>query len=188
MPRLPPADPAADPELAEVLARVSSTRGVVSNVIRSLAHAPRGLRAFSELGEYGRYGTALTDLQREIVILTVGRDIAYAWAHHAPLGLQAGLTDEQLAAIRGGRTPAGLPPAEAALADYAREFAAMKGVADSVFARMQAHYTPRQITDVSLLCGYYMALGAVIIAFEVPPDAAELIARGAVAARTRAER
>jgi len=185
MPRLPEVDPDRSPPVRDAYERIMATRGVVSNVMRALAHAPDGLRKFSELGEYVRYGTELTDLQREIVILTVGRAIPYAWAHHSVLGRQAGLTDGQLDAIKEGRQLEGLASAESALADFARSFASFGGVPDPVFGRLAASFSPRQITDAALLAAYYIGLGAVIIGLDVPPDPPAAVSQGAAAAQAR---
>src|SRR6478672_3110225 len=105
MARLPPLDEDADPELASVFAEIAGSRGWVSNVMRALAHAPEGLRRFASLGDYARYRSGLSDRQREIVILITGRNVGYAWTHHAPLGRQAGLSDSEVDAIGAGRVP-----------------------------------------------------------------------------------
>ena len=86
---------AGEPEDAEtraVFERIAASRGWVSNAMRALSAAPEGLKVFSAVGHYGRYGTALSEIQRELTILIVARSVPYAWAHHVPLGLQAGLT------------------------------------------------------------------------------------------------
>lgn len=173
--RLPDADPTQSPELEAAFTEFRRTRGIVSNVMKSFAHAPAGLRAIVELGGYCRYGTALTELQKEIVILTTGRGIAYAWHHHAPLGRKAGLTEAQLDAIEAGRTPPGLPEAEAALADYVLAYAALKGVPRAVFDRLLQHFTPRQLTDVNIIAGYYLMVAASMIGMEVEPDPTDTI-------------
>lgn len=179
MSRLPEADVSQTPELAESFRRIEETRGFVSNVLRSLAHAPEALALFSALGQYGRYGNALNDRERELAILITGRGIAYARAHHQPLGLQAGLSQAQLDAIEASRVPEGLSPAETALARYAFAYTAMRGVDDALFAELSRHYSPRQIVDLGMLCGYYMALGANIIALKIEPEGPDMVAFGA---------
>ncbi|WP_372624695.1 carboxymuconolactone decarboxylase family protein [Falsiroseomonas sp.] len=176
--RLPEADPDTSPELAAAFAAFRRTRGVVSNVMKSFAHAPAGLAAIVELGSYCRYGTELTELQRELVILITGRGVAYAWHHHAPLGQQAGLSEPQLQALREGRTPEGLSATDAAICDYAFAYAALKGVPEPVFARLAALLTPRQITDINIIAGYYLCIASSIIAMEVQPDSPGVVEAG----------
>jgi 4-carboxymuconolactone decarboxylase len=172
--RLPDADPATSPELAEAYAKFAGTRGFVSNVMKSFAHAPAGLSAIVDLGSYCRYGTELTELQKELAILITGRGVAYAWHHHAPLGRAAGLTEAQLATLREGHVPEGLDEKDAALCEYVLAYAALKGVPQPVFARMAALFTPRQLTDVNIIAGYYLCVASSIIAMEVQPEPPQL--------------
>ena len=176
--RLPDADPTASPELAAAFAEFRRTRGIVSNVMKSFAHAPKGLGALVDLGSYVRYGTELTELQKELVILITGRGVAYAWHHHAPLGVQAGLSETQLDALREGRTPAGLSETDSAICDYVFAYASLKGVPDAVFARLAAQLTPRQITDVNITSGYYLCIASSIIAMQVQPDPPKVLEAG----------
>lgn len=173
---LPPVDPATNPEAAAIFARVKASRGWVSNAMKSMAHAPEGLAVFSVLGHYGRYGTALTEVQRELVILLVGRGVPYAWAHHAPLGLQAGLTEAQVAAIKEGCVPDDLPAADRAVGAYVLSVLAGKGTAPELAAELTRHLTPRQVTDVTLLTTYYLALGTGITALGIEVEPPEVLA------------
>jgi 4-carboxymuconolactone decarboxylase len=173
--RLPEADPAQSAELEAAYGAFRSTRGIVSNVMKSFGHAPAGLAAIAELGRYCRYGTDLTELQKELVILITGRGVAYAWHHHAPLGRQAGLTDAQLEALRAGRRPEGLAEADAAICDYILAYASLKGVPDPVFARLASLLTPRQITDINIISGYYLCIASSIIGMEVQPDPPQVL-------------
>lgn len=168
--RLPDADPAKSEKLAAAYAEFMRTRGIVSNVMKSFAHAPEGLSAIVDLGTYCRYGTALTEQQKELVILITGRGVAYAWHHHGPLALKIGLTQAQLDALQSGQVPSGLPEADAAICDYVFAYASLKGVPQAVFDRLSALLTPRQITDVNIISGYYLCIASSIIAMEVQPD------------------
>jgi hypothetical protein len=52
-------------------------------------------------------------------------------------------------------------------------FTTLGGVDETVFEDLKRHFTPRQIVDISLTSGYYLALGACLIAFDVelePPE------------------
>lgn len=172
--RLPDADPDESPELAAAFAEFRRTRGIVSNVMKSFAHAPRGLAAIVALGGYCRYQTELSERQREMVILITGRGVDYAWDHHAPLGLKAGLSEAELGAIRAGQVPQGLPDHDQALAEYVFAYAALAGVPAPVFDRLRAHFSPRQITDINIISGYYLMIAASIIGMEVTLDPASV--------------
>ena len=168
--RLPEADPAQSPELEAAYTEFRRTRGIVSNLMKSFSHAPGGLRAIVELGTYCRYGTQLTELQKELVILLAGRGIPYAWHHHAPLGRKAGLSEPQMDAIAAGTVPSGLDDADAALAAYVLAYTTLKGVPQPVFDRMVAQFSSRQITDVNIIAGYYLMVAASMVGMEIVPD------------------
>jgi len=172
MSRLPPVDEAATQRL---FGEITRSRGWVSNLLRALAHSPEGLACLQQVGHFGRYQTELTERERELAIMITGRGVPYAWTHHAPLGRQVGITDEQAAAIKASRLPEGLSSAEAALAAYCFEFTGLAGVSDTCMAELQKHYSYRQVTDISILCAYYMAMGAIIIGLQVEPEPPEIL-------------
>jgi len=144
--------------------------------MRAFAHAPEGLNVFSAVGHYGRYGTALTEVQRELTILIVGRTVPYAWAHHVPLGLQAGISQGQIDALAAGKVPEDLPEADRALCAYVFAFLAGKGTPAAMAEALRASFTPRQITDITLLAAYYLALGTSILALGVEVEPPEILA------------
>lgn len=171
MPRLPDVDEKA-PEVAAVFAEIAGSRGWVSNALRSMAHAPEGLRRFASVGDYARYHTQLPDRTREVVILATARGSAYAVGHHTPLGLQAGLTRDEVDALVAGRVPASFKPKEAAAVRYVFEFT-RGAVSDATFAALREVMSPREITDVTLISAFYLALGTIIAALDVLPEPAE---------------
>ena len=166
-----------DPELEETFRQIATSRGFVSNLMRTIAHAPDGLRPFAAFGEYCRYGTELTELQREMAILTVVRDVPYAWQHHAPLGLAAGLTRDQIDLIQQGRAPRDLDPPELVLCEFAYDIAACRRVPPRIEEGIHAHFTPRQIVDFALLVSYYMGVAAMIIALDVSLETQDVLLR-----------
>jgi 4-carboxymuconolactone decarboxylase len=168
-------DDTDDPELEETFHEIALSRGYVSNLMRTIAHAPGGLRPFAAFGAYCRYGTELTPLQREIAILVVVRDVAYGWQHHAPLGLAAGLTEDQLRLIREGRSPRDLDPPELALCEFAFEITAWRRPPPRVEEVVHTYFTPRQIVDFSLLTSYYMAFAAMAIVLDVNLEEPEVL-------------
>lgn len=143
--------------------------------MQTLALAPQGLRPFATLGDYCRYGTLLTEKQRELASIIALRDVHYGLNHHMPLALAAGVTDEELLLIREGRTPRSLAPADYALCDYAFEVTACRRVPPRVAEAIHEHFNPRQIVDIALLTSYYMAVAALAIGLEVPMEPLETL-------------
>ncbi len=163
---LPPPDATA-PDLAAILAEIKGSRGIVSNLMHALAHTPEGLRRFAWLGDYARYGSSLSDRARELVILLTGRGVPYAWEHHAPLGMQAGLSAAELAALRAGAVPETFAAADAALARFTLALGPGKPVPEDLFAALRPHLSPRQITDVVLVAAFFTMAATIIGAMKV---------------------
>ncbi len=172
--RLPVADEATTPGLAEAYAEIKATRGFVSNAMRGLGHAPEGLRAYAAVGRYVKYETDLPERLRELSILCAARGVDYAWTHHAALALQSGIPQSAVDDIGAGRVPAALAEPERAIARFiAGMFGA--GVSDGDFAAMNRHFTPRQVTDVAMSAAYYKAFGAMAMAMGVQIESPEVL-------------
>ena len=167
MQRIQPANPEGDAQLRATYERITKTRGYVSNILMSLSHAPAGLEAFAAYGEYVRYGIQVPGRVRELCILAIARGNQYAWSHHHPHAIKAGVTQQELDALESNALADSLSAAERAAIRYAREFAQGGKVADDTFAELRKHYSERQITDLTLLAGYFMVLGATISAFRI---------------------
>jgi len=167
MPRLPPVTEKSAPAVAEVFAEITATRGFVSNALAAVGHAPEGLRHLARLGAYTKYQTDLPERLRELSILCAARGVSYAWTHHMSLAQQAGIPPAAIEAIGAGRVPTALAPAEQAIARYIQELFSAQSVSDDAFAELARHFTPRQITDISLSATYYRALGTLVMAFGV---------------------
>ena len=167
MPRITPADEKYNPLLAKVYAQITKTRGLVADILKTFSHAPEGLERFAALGEYVRYRTELSARTRELAILAIARGNQYAWSHHYPHAVKAGLLQAEIDALNDGRFADTLSAPEKAAARYTREFANGGKVGDETFAELKAHYTDRQITDLTLLAGYFLALGSTVSALRV---------------------
>src|SRR5215217_1526542 len=96
MQRMQPMNSQGDAQLAATYQRITKTRGYVSNILMSLSHAPAGLEAFAAYGEYVRYGTELPGRVRELCVLAIACGNQYAWSHHHPHAIKAGVTQQEL--------------------------------------------------------------------------------------------
>jgi 4-carboxymuconolactone decarboxylase len=167
MSRLPQADERNQPELKAVYDRISKTRGYVSNILKGFSNAPEGLGHFAVLGEYVRYRSEIPARTRELSVLAIAAGIEYAWAHHLPHAIKAGVSQAELDELERGGIPATATPAERAAIAYVREYANLGQVRDATFAELRNHFTARQITDLTLLGGYFVALGCAVNAFQI---------------------
>ncbi len=175
MTRLPPANPENDLALSAVCDEIAQTRGFVSNALKSIGHAPEGLKHLARLGAYVKYESDLPERLREFAFLCSARGVPYAWQHHSALALQAGIPQAAIDDIAAGRIPAALPSAEQAIARYISELFGPPYVSDAAMEEMRKFYSPRQITDISLSATYYRALGTMVMAFRVEMEDAAVL-------------
>ncbi|MEO7729240.1 MAG: carboxymuconolactone decarboxylase family protein, partial [Burkholderiales bacterium] len=108
---------------------------------------------------------------RELAILALARGNQYAWTHHAPVALKEGVTQEELDELNVGMFAQTLSGAERAAIDYAREFAHGGNVGAATFAAARREFDERGVTDLTLLCGYFVALASVINALRIELEA-----------------
>jgi 4-carboxymuconolactone decarboxylase len=174
MAKFPQFDFNSSPEAAAVAARIEKSRGYVSNVMRTLGHSMKGVTQHMSLGHFLRYQTALSDLQRELVICAVVRKVDYAWAHHGGLLQQLGVSDSGVAELRDGRVPAELSEENRALCAYILELSTAE-LSEATLTRIRRHFSLEQIIDMSLLSIYYMGTGVLILAFEIPTEADDVL-------------
>ncbi len=142
--------------------------------MRSLGHAPGGLVHFARVGEYVKYKTDLPERLRELTILTSARGVPYAWAHHQPLAVQAGIDAGAVEEIGAGKVPAALPPNEQAIVAFVIALGGLT-VTDAIMDAMKRHFSPRQIVDIAMSATYYGALGRMVVALGVDLDAPDAL-------------
>ncbi|MDE2435219.1 MAG: carboxymuconolactone decarboxylase family protein [Sphingomonadales bacterium] len=112
-PRIAPVDLSRiDDEQREALAvfttaarDVTKSEGTMLNIFRTLVHAPRALTAFLAWGSYIlSRRNSLSERDRELVILRTGFNCAsgYEFTQHTRIGLDAGLSEAEITAIKAG--------------------------------------------------------------------------------------
>jgi alkylhydroperoxidase family enzyme len=160
-----------------VFDEITKSRGWVSNAMASMSHAPEGLRRFAAVGDYARYRTELTERQRELAIVSIGRAVPYAVTHHGALAVQAGIPKDAVDDILAAKVPVTLAQEDRALVKYVLEFGSSTSVSDATFAELKKHFSERAITDITLVAAYYLALGTMLNGFKVelePPAEREV--------------
>lgn len=158
---------------AAIWDHVLASRGVkgwVPYLFAVLGNSPDALHYVAAVGEYARYKTDFDAVLRELVIMTVAREIdcAYEWTHHWPVAVKAGASEALLKKIG---TPAldSEPTPVGPTIRYARLVANNRPVDDALFGALKTHYGPRRLTDLTNMIGYYGMIGRLInvVGFEL---------------------
>ena len=157
-PRIPPVQD-ADVTAAqrEVLAPFAQ-RGRVLNVFRTLANHPDAAKAFLVYGNHilGRTNT-LPRRERELVVLRVGYlcRAGYEWAQHGPIGVQCGLTWDEVERIKAGPTATGWSELDRLLLQATDELHADQFITEPTWAELRKHLDDRQSVDLIFTAGQY---------------------------------
>src|SRR5579859_1568982 len=124
--------------------------GPVLNIFRTLARAPKALTRFNAWGGYVlSRRNDLPAREREIVILRTGYlcKSGYEWTQHHRIGLQSGLTEDEIARIKLG-AEAGWSAADAALLRACDELHAEQFIRDTTWAALGQSFSDKQRMDV----------------------------------------
>jgi len=137
--------------------------GKILNIFRTLAHAPKALTAFLGWGNYIlSKRNALSPRDRELVILRTGYNCrsGYEWTQHKRIGLDCGLTDDEIARIKAGPDADGWSELDQAMLRATDELTGDHFVTDATWAalaplgdkgRMDLVMTVGQYTQVSMI-------------------------------------
>ena len=137
--------------------------GKILNIFRTLAHAPKALTAFLGWGNYIlSKRNALSPRDRELVILRTGYNCrsGYEWTQHKRIGLDCGLSEDEIARIKAGPDAAGWNDLDRAMLRAADELTTNHFVTDTSWAalaplgdkgRMDLVMTVGQYTQVSMI-------------------------------------
>ena len=177
MARVPLIDPDDHPELAELAERIRGRRGgKLINVYRTLLHSPPLAESWFEHINRVRWGTEIDGRLREIVIIRLGHlvESAYVLRQHVPkLAAGEGVTEEACDALKDWRESDFFDESERATLAYVDAMTLAITVPDEAFTPLRAHFSHRQIVELTLMIGAYISHSRVLQALEVDlePDA-----------------
>ena len=172
-----------DPEARDLYDRIAQTRGATRGPYVVLLHHPALCERVAALGELLRFHSGLPGADRELAILTAGREAEapYEWAAHQPVALREGTRAEAIAVVREDRPTHDLRPREAVIVDTVRAIYRARGLTADQFARAAAELGRRDLIELVTLAGYYGMIAAILNAYEVdlPPGATPVFGRRA---------
>lgn len=178
-PRIAPVDLSAiDDEQREALATLTGGRdvtrseGAVLNIFRTLVHAPKALTAFLGWGGYIlSRRNSLSARDRELVILRTGYNCVsgYEFTQHTRIGLDCGLTEAEIVAIKAGPADSSWSDSDRAMLtatdDLTRDF----HVSDSTWSAL-SFLTDKQKMDLVMTVGQYTQVSMILNSFGVQLD------------------
>ncbi len=152
-------------EVAEIFADSLRQFGRVSNFSQVMANAPAALKAWmlANRGVRMKYLQAgdldFLRLEQLVIVKTASLNISrYCLGHNVDLGAEAGLSEEQLAAVQRDdylESPH-LDERQKTVVHWAEAVTKLTAHDDDeLFAAMQSHFTDEQIVELTVLCGMW---------------------------------
>jgi 4-carboxymuconolactone decarboxylase len=169
-PRLPPlTDAELSDEQAELLAPLGATGEM--NIFRTLVRHPRLYKRWSGFAGLLLRQSSLEPRDRELVILRAAlrSTAAYEWAHHVPIGREAGLSEAEILAAGGHGEPGSAD--DATLLRAVDQLFDDYRIDDETWAALSARLTEEQMMELPMLAGHYRLLAGALNSFgtEVEP-------------------
>ncbi|WP_084396218.1 carboxymuconolactone decarboxylase family protein [Henriciella aquimarina] len=147
-------------------------KGQVFNIFRTLSRAPKAYKRFMLWGGYILSDdNALAPRERELVILRAGFNwrAGYEWAQHERIGLECGLTADEIARIKAGPEAGGWTAEDAALLQATDELTADAFITEATWARL-AFLSEKQKMDLVMTVGQYTQVSMMLNTFGVQLD------------------
>ena len=173
MARLPYPD-IEHPDIKPMADRVRRERGgKVGNVFRMLMHSPTGMNGWMDFFTAVRQRYELDPRSRELGILKVavinGAD--YEFNAHAPVAMEAGVTQAEIDVLRTDKVPDSLTARDKAVLAYTEAMTRHIKVPDDVFAAVRSHFNERLLVELTLTIGGYNLVSRFLVAMEIDHDA-----------------
>lgn len=173
MPRLPMIDLDRSPEsIRKFVGQLPKPL----HIFETLAHAESHFLPMMNLVIAINTAQELSYPHREIAILYAVHRAGgeYEWVQHESLAEDADVSQAQRDAIRAGDLDDSLwDDAERALLHYAQQVVDQVKADDAVWKTLRAHFSDREVVEITLILGVYRTLAAMTENAETPIDQAE---------------
>ena len=152
------------------LVPLMDAEGRLEGPFNALLLSPDVGTALQELGSTIRYRTALSDRAREIAILEVSahRHADFEWYAHERIGRAAGLSNDEIAAIRRGKKIATLDAGETLVRRLVRMLLRERDLDRSKFEEARDLLGARALMDLVALVGYYDTIALSLRVWRTP--------------------
>ncbi|MEY2926666.1 MAG: hypothetical protein RL367_1143, partial [Pseudomonadota bacterium] len=132
--------------------------GSKTNIIMATANHPRLGKVYNQWGKYFLMESTLSTRQLEIIILRVAWRVksAYEWHNHVGYGMNAGLTLDDIAAIRDFPAGGAWTEEDAALMQAADDLIDQNVVSDATWANLGKTLDKFQLMDLVFTIGHYV--------------------------------
>ncbi|WP_417621325.1 carboxymuconolactone decarboxylase family protein [Parasphingorhabdus sp.] len=143
--------------------------GSKTNIMNVMGNHPDLGKAYNIWGKHLLMGNTLSSRILEIIILRVAvkANSAYEWHNHVGYGMNAGLSLEEIAAIRDYPEGGQWDPIEKAILDAVEELTTAGNLTDQTWDLLAGHFNTKQMMDLVFTIGHYVMTSWALSAFGV---------------------
>jgi 4-carboxymuconolactone decarboxylase len=170
MTRLAPLDHASlSDEQKQVFEAIAGRRGVVPPPMQILLRSPELADKAQALGQFLRFRTWLAPRLSELAIMVTARHWGsqYEWAAHKQPSLDAGISEDNLAAIAERRAPSFAETDEQVVYEFAQTILAKHTMPQALYDRAVAVLGEKGIVELIGIIGFYDLIAIVLGVFDV---------------------
>ena len=144
--------------------------GSKTEVMNVMANHPALGQVYNNWGKHFLMANSLNTRQLEIIILRVSWRVksAYEWHNHVGYGMNAGLSLEEIAAIRDFPAGGNWIEAEAAMMQAVDDLIDRNVIADATWAALTITLNKQQMMDLTFTIGHYVMTSWALSSFGVP--------------------
>ncbi|GGV05250.1 hypothetical protein GCM10010182_24920 [Actinomadura cremea] len=166
--RLPRLAPLPEEQWDDVLKAVTATTGPL-NVFTTLARHPSLFQSWIGLGSALLMSGLLSGRDRELAILRTAhhRSCEYEWTHHRELALGAGLTGDEIDALRRGLDEHPWGDDDRMVLTTADELHERGTVTDATWTELSTRFGERELIELVMLIGHYHMVAFTLNALRV---------------------
>lgn len=152
---------------------VAGPRGQMIGPLRAAIHSPELAVRWSKLGEFLRFDTCLPKRLNELAIIVTGRrwSAQVEWWVHARVGVEAGLPQAAVDAIRELREPVFDEAADLEVYEFARLVQHNGRVPAATYDAIARRWDTRGVVELTAVIGYYTMVAMTLNVHQLPvPD------------------
>lgn len=148
--------------------------GSKTNMSMVLANHPPLAIAYQTFGKHLLLASTIAVRARELIVLRTAwlQQCEYEWHYHVGYAVSAGLTMDEIAAIRDGwESPVWDGKDEdRAVLRAVDELVENSRIGDEAYAALGRHFDRRQLMDLVFTIGNYVMLGWAVATFDIPVE------------------
>ncbi len=152
--------------------KMQTMRGKVQNIFLTLAHHEKLAKRWLVFANHILNKSTLNAIDREMLILRIGWlcQSGYEWSQHEIIAAKAGLTSNQIEAIKAGKNDPCWTERENLLLTAADELYYDSFISTPTWDGLNAYYSTQQMMDLVFTVGQYNLVSMALNSFGVQLD------------------